>query len=57
MRGVASLYWKLVAWNYRRQARSQNLHAACVNQRIAELTNKARAADRRARDGVGEVSQ
>lgn len=54
-RGWVRIFWLVMAWNYRRQARAQNSHAAAVNQRIAELTDKARDADRRAADVMGET--
>lgn len=57
MRGFLSLYWKLVAWTYRRQIAAQNRHGAAVNRRIAELKDKAREAERRAADVMGATGR
>lgn len=55
MRGFLALYWKLVGWSYRRQVAAQNKHGARVNKRIALLTSKARAAERRAERIMGRA--
>lgn len=48
-RALARTCWLVLAWNYRRQAKAQNKHAAKVNQRVAYLIEKARAAEEKAR--------